>query len=160
MKKKILDILSRNARTPSGEIATTLGVSTEEVERLICEMEASNLLRGYHAVINEELYDAGQVRALIEVKVAPQRDGGFDRVAMRIARYPEVVSVYLVSGGYDLQLEVYGRSLQDVANFVSAKLSGIDGVISCSTFFMLKKYKESGRMMENDPELERLAISP
>ena len=81
-------------------------------------------------------------------------------MAQRIARFPEVTDLYLVSGGYDLQLEVCGRSLQEIASFVSAKLSTIEGIISCSTFFMLKKYKESGRMMNNDPELERLAVSP
>lgn len=160
MKKKILDILKRNARIEASQIAAMLNEKVCDVECAIKELEDTNVICGYHAVVNDELADDGMVRALIEVKVAPRRDGGFDKVAARIARFPEVTSVYLVSGNYDLQLEVYGRSLQDVANFVSAKLSTIDGIISCSTLFMLKKYKESGRMMNNDSELERIAVSP
>ena len=100
------------------------------------------------------------MRALIEVKVTPRREGGFDQVAQRIARYPEVTDLYLISGGFDLLLMVEGDSLQDVASFVSAKLSTIDGVISTSTGFMLKKYKESGRIMQNDEEYERLKVCP
>ncbi len=160
MKKKILDILSRNARTGTAEIAALLHEKEADIIKAIAELEAENVICGYHAVINNELAQDGMVRALIEVKVTPQRDGGFDKVAMRIARFPEVTSLYLVSGGYDLQLEVYGRSLQDIANFVAARLSSIDGVLSCSTLFMLKKYKESGRMMNNEPEVERLLVSP
>ncbi len=160
MKKKILDILKRNARMDVAEIAGLLNADPKDIEKAIRELEADNVICGYHAVVNDELADDGMVRALIEVKVSPQRDGGFDRAAMRIARFPEVTSVYLVSGNYDLQLEVYGRSLQDIANFVSAKLSTIDGVLSCSTLFMLKKYKESGRLMTNEPELERIVVSP
>ncbi|MDD4816901.1 MAG: Lrp/AsnC family transcriptional regulator [Victivallaceae bacterium] len=160
MKKKILDILKRNARMEVAEIAGLLNADPEAVAAAIHELEADNVICGYHAVVNDELADDGMVRALIEVKVSPQRDGGFDRAAMRIARFPEVINVYLVSGNYDLQLEVYGRSLQDIANFVAAKLSTIDGVLSCSTLFMLKKYKESGRLMTNEPELERIVVSP
>ena len=160
MKKKLLDILSRNARADVAEIAALLHTDAAHVSALIKELQDSHLICGYHAVINNELCDDNLVRALIEVKVTPQRDGGFDKVAQRIARFPEVTDLYLVSGGYDLQLEVCGRSLQEIASFVSAKLSTIEGIISCSTFFMLKKYKESGRMMNNDPELERLAVSP
>lgn len=160
MKNKILDILKRNARTGTAEIARKLGVSEAEVIEAIRELEQENVICGYQAVLNTSLVDDGMVRALIEVKVTPQRDGGFDRVAMRIARFPEVTSVYLVSGNYDLQLEVFGRSLQDVANFVAEKLSSIEGILSCTTLFMLKKYKEAGRLMDNDPELERIVVSP
>ncbi len=160
MKNKILDILKRNARTGTAEIAKKLGVPEAEVVDAIHELEQENVICGYQAVLNTSLVDDGMVRALIEVRVTPQRDGGFNRVAMRIARFPEVTSVYLVSGNYDLQLEVFGRSLQDVANFVSEKLSSIEGIISCTTLFMLKKYKEAGRLMDNDPELERIVVSP
>ena len=160
MKNKILDILKRNARTGTAEIARKLGVSEADVTEAIRELEQENVICGYQAVLNTSLVDDGMVRALIEVKVTPQRDGGFDRVAMRIARFPEVTSVYLVSGNYDLQLEVFGRSLQDVANFVAEKLSSIEGILSCTTLFMLKKYKEAGRLMDNDPELERIVVSP
>ena len=99
-----------------------------------------------------------RVKALIEVKVTPRREGGFDAVARRIAKYPEVTDVMLISGGYDLLLTVEGSSLAKVANFVSDKLATIDGVISTSTGFILKKYKESGRVMRNDEEYERLKI--
>jgi len=160
MKNKILDILKNNARIPASEIAEMVGATTGEVEKLIAELEEEGVICGYQAVLNNDLLDDGKVRALIEVKVAPRRDGGFDKVAMRLARFPEVTSVYLVSGGYDLQLEVYGSSLQDVARFVSGKLSTIDGIISCSTLFMLKKYKESGRLLNNDSELERILVAP
>ena len=100
------------------------------------------------------------MRALIEVKVTPQRDGGFDKIAKRLAKFAEVTDLYLVSGNYDLRVEVKGKTLQEVANFVAAKLSTIDGVLSTSTLFLLKKYKESGRIIDNDEEYNRLKICP
>lgn len=160
MKEKILEILRHNARTSSADIALQLQVEESSVDQAIREMEADGIICGYQAVVNNDLLNDGKVRALIEVKVTPQRDGGFDKSAMRIARFPEVTGLFLVSGSYDLQIEVYGQSLQDIANFVASKLSTIDGVQSCTTLFMLKKYKESGRMMKNEPEVERLLVSP
>ena len=142
------------------EIAKRVGATPEEVKAAILSLEDEGVIRGYKVILNESDLGISKVRALIEVKVTPRRDGGFDQVAQRIARYPEVTDLYLISGGFDLLLMVEGDSLQDIASFVSAKLSTIDGVISTSTGFMLKKYKESGRIMQNDEEYERLKVCP
>ena len=160
MKEKILALLRENARSSSDEIARRLGVSADEVDKEISELEKSGIICGYTAILNDVENDKKEVKALIEVKVTPTRDGGFDRVAKRIAKYPEVTDLMLVSGSFDLLLTVKGHSLNEVANFVAAKLATIDGVISTSTGFMLKKYKESGRMMEETEEYERLKICP
>ena len=122
-------------------------------------MESAGVIRGYAAIVTDEAPGSeSRVKALIEVKVTPSRDGGFDRVARRIAKFPEVTDLCLLSGGYDLQLTVEGNSLQQVANFVSGKLATIEGVISTTTAFQLKKYKESGMIMQSDEEYERLKI--
>lgn len=160
MKAKILDLLAEDARMSLADIAKRIGATPEEVKTAILALEDEGVIRGYKVILNESDLGISKVRALIEVKVTPQREGGFDQVAQRIARYPEVTDLYLISGGFDLLLMVEGDSLQDVASFVSAKLSTIDGVISTSTGFMLKKYKESGRIMQNDEEYERLKVCP
>ena len=160
MKAKILNLLTEDARMSLAEIAKRVGATPEEVKTAILSLEDEGVIRGYKVILNESDLGISKVRALIEVKVTPRRDGGFDQVAQRIARYPEVTDLYLISGGFDLLLMVEGDSLQDIASFVSAKLSTIDGVISTSTGFMLKKYKESGRIMQNDEEYERLKICP
>ena len=160
MKAKILNLLAENARMSLAEIAKRVGTTPEEVKAAILSLEDEGVIRGYKVILNESDLGISKVRALIEVKVTPRRDGGFDQVAQRIARYPEVTDLYLISGGFDLLLMVEGDSLQDIASFVSAKLSTIDGVISTSTGFMLKKYKESGRIMQNDEEYERLKVCP
>lgn len=160
MKAKILNLLTEDARMSLAEIAKRVGATPEEVKTAILSLEDEGVIRGYKVILNESDLGISKVRALIEVKVTPRRDGGFDQVAQRIARYPEVTDLYLISGGFDLLLMVEGDSLQDIASFVSAKLSTIDGVISTSTGFMLKKYKESGRIMQNDEEYERLKVCP
>ena len=160
MKAKILDLLAEDARMSLAEIARRIGATPDEVKEAILSLEDEGVIRGYKVILNESDLGISKVRALIEVKVTPRRDGGFDQVAQRIARYPEVTDLYLISGGFDLLLMVEGDSLQDVASFVSAKLSTIDGVISTSTGFMLKKYKESGRVMQNEEEYERLKVCP
>ena len=160
MKAKILDLLAEDARMSLAEIARRIGATPDEVKEAILSLEDEGVIRGYKVILNESDLGISKVRALIEVKVTPRRDGGFDQVAQRIARYPEVTDLYLISGGFDLLLMVEGDSLQDVASFVSAKLSTIEGVISTSTGFMLKKYKESGRVMQNDEEYERLKVCP
>ncbi|MDD3155536.1 MAG: Lrp/AsnC family transcriptional regulator [Victivallaceae bacterium] len=157
-KERILRLLRENARISNGDIAARLSISEKKVASAIAELEKEKIILGYTAVVND--LDEAVVRALIEVKVTPQRDGGFDHVAMRIARFPEVRTAKLVSGSYDLLIEVEGKTLQDVAGFVSAKLSSIDGVISCATSFQLKKYKEVGKIFENDEEDNRLKVSP
>ena len=160
MEKNILRLLRENARMPFAEIAERLGTDEKTVRAAVKKMEDEQIILGYTAVVNEDRLPDAKVRALIEVKVTPRRDGGFDEVARRIARFPEVVRLYLASGGYDLLLEVEGASLQEVAGFVSARLATIDGVISTSTSFQLKKYKESGRIMADEDEYERLPVTP
>ena len=160
MENRILALLSENARMSLAEMAARLETTPEAVREAIQSLEKRGVIRGYKVILNESELDSDKVKALIEVKVTPKREGGFDQVAQRIARYPEVTDLYLISGGFDLLLMVEGDSLQDIASFVSAKLSTIDGVISTSTGFMLKKYKESGRIMQNDEEYERLKVCP
>ena len=161
MEAKILALLGENARMSIAEMAARIGADADQVRAEIADLEKRGVIRGYKAILNEDvLAEEKKVRALIEVKVTPRRDGGFDQAARRIARYPEVKDLFLVSGSYDLLLTVEGESLQDVASFVSAKLSTIEGVLSTSTVFMLKKYKESGRIMQNDEEYERLKVCP
>lgn len=160
MENRILALLSENARMSLAEMATRLETTPEAVREAIQSLEKRGVIRGYKVILNESELDSDKVKALIEVKVTPKREGGFDQVAQRIARYPEVTDLYLVSGSFDLLLTVEGRSLQEVAMFVSAKLSTIEGVLSTSTGFLLKKYKESGRIMQNDEEYERLKVCP
>jgi DNA-binding Lrp family transcriptional regulator len=158
MQEHILNLLRENARISVEEIALRLNTSKDEVSKIITDLEEKNIICGYTAILNEST--SNKVSALIEVKVTPQRDGGFDTVAKRIAKFDEVKELYLVSGAYDLLLEVEGESLQQVAMFVSGKLSTIDGILSCSTGFQLKKYKQSGRIIENEESYERLKICP
>lgn len=142
------------------DIAKRVCADVETVKSVIATLEKEGVIRGYTVILNENDLGKSKVKALIEVRVTPQREGGFDAVANRIARYPEVTDLSLISGGFDLLLTVEGDSLQEVASFVSAKLSTIEGVISTSTGFLLKKYKESGRIMQNDEEYERLKVCP
>ena len=158
MQKNILNLLTENARISCEEIALRLNISVDEVKKCIADLEEKNIICGYTAILNEQ--DSTKVNALIEVRITPQRDGGFDTVAKRIAKFDEVKELYLVSGAYDLLLEVEGESLQQVAMFVSGKLSTIDGVLSCSTGFQLKKYKQSGKIIEGDESYERLKVCP
>ena len=160
MEKKILRLLKDNGRLNAAEIAERIGADTAAVQAVIQKLEAEQVILGYTAVVDEDRLPGAKVRALIEVKVTPRRDGGFDDVARRIAKFPEVVRLYLVSGGYDLLLEVEGDSLQTVAGFVSVRLATIDGVLSTATSFQLKKYKESGKIMTQEDEYERLPVSP
>ena len=160
MQQKILSLLKENARISLADICRRTGLSEAEAAAAIKALEKSGVIRGYTAILNENDDDQSQVKAIIEVKVTPRREGGFDQVARRIAMYPEVTDLMLVSGGFDLLLTVQGSSLKEVANFVAAKLATIDGVLSTSTGFMLKKYKESGRIMEDTDEYERLKVCP
>lgn len=159
MNKKIIALLRSNGRMSFEEIAAELSVESSVVAAAVSEMEKDGVIRGYTAIVSDEAPGSeNRVKALIEVKVTPSRDGGFDRVARRIAKFPEVTDLSLLSGSYDLLLTVEGASLQQVANFVSGKLATIDGVISTATSFQLKKYKESGMIMQSDEEYERLKI--
>ena len=160
MKKEIIRILQDNGRMTPEEIAERLDTDAETVNNLIAELEKENVIRGYRAVIDETKIDSSKVKAIIEVHIRPQREGGFDNIAKRIANFAEVTSLYLVSGGYDLELEVQGATLQDVAGFVSSKLATIDGVTSTATHFILKKYKEAGKIFEDGEHYERLKVTP
>lgn len=160
VKKDILRLLRQNARMRPEELADRLMVPAAEVERLIRELEADGTILGYYTLVDEERFEDAKVQAIIEVEVQPERDSGFDHVAMMISRFPEVRAVYLVSGGYDLRLEVAGESLQEVAFFVARKLACLEGVKGTATHFMLKKYKEAGFLLHEDEKYERLKIVP
>jgi len=157
---KLLKILTENAPIDLAKVAKAAKMTEKEVAKELKALEKSGLYRGCTAILDDAAYDQEQVRALIEVRITPRREGDFNQVARRIAKFPEVSDLALVSGSYDLFLTVRGSSLKEVANFVAAKLATIDGVISTSTSFQLKKYKESGHMMEDDEEYERLKVCP
>lgn len=157
----LLQLLRRKARISNQELADILSLDKDVVAVRVAAWEADGTILGYHAVIDPEATgDDESVSAFIEVKVTPERGGGFDRLAMRIARFDQVVSCYLASGGYDLMVVVEGGDLRDVARFVSEKLSSLEGVISTATHFRLKTYKENGFIFERATTTERLAVSP
>jgi DNA-binding Lrp family transcriptional regulator len=158
--EELLKILQTNALESRETIARMLGVSPDEVRARIADYEKRGVIRGYQAILNEDQLELDKVTAVIEVKVTPQREGGFDTIAQRISRFPEVRSAYLMSGTYDLLLFVEGRSLREVAAFVSERLSPLEGVLSTSTHFMLKTYKRFGVLMHQETTDERLSVSP
>ncbi len=159
IKEEILEILNEDARIPAKEMAVMLGVDETTVEKAIEELERDRVIVKYHAMINRDKTDDAGVEAIIEVKVTPQRDRGFDAIARRIYRFEEVRSVYLMSGTYDLMVLVEGQSMRQVAYFVAERLSTIDGVLSTATRFVLKKYKADGVVMDDDMD-ERLVVTP
>ena len=160
MSQEVLEILKRNARTSVEDIARETGQSPEAVAEAIEGYEKSGLIRGYRAIVNDDRLEDERVTAVIEVKVQPEREGGFDRVARRIARFPEVVNMYLMSGKFDLLLFIEGDSLKKVAAFVSQRLAPLEGILSTGTHFMLRTYKEDGVLMEDDPVDDRLQVTP
>jgi DNA-binding Lrp family transcriptional regulator len=157
---ELLKILEGNALESPENIARMLGISSADVTQRIADYEKRGVIRGYQAILNEDQLELDKVTAVIEVKVTPQREGGFDTIAERISRFPEVRSAYLMSGTYDLLLFVEGRSLREVAGFVSERLSPLEGVLSTSTHFMLKTYKRFGILMHQERSDERLTVSP
>ncbi|MCI0744814.1 MAG: Lrp/AsnC family transcriptional regulator [Verrucomicrobia subdivision 3 bacterium] len=157
---QLLKLLQENAALRPAQLAAMLNSSEEEIASRIKAYEADHVIVGYRAILNEEKLGMELVRAVIEVKITPERGGGFDRLAERIAKYSEVKSCYLMSGGYDLLVVVEGKNLRDVATFVSEKLATIHGVISTATHFMLKPYKEQGMLMYHEHDDERLAVTP
>lgn len=156
----LLELLRRKARFSHKELADLLSADPDTIAKRLAAWENDGTIRGYHAVIDPEVAGDTSVSAFIEVKVTPERGGGFDRLAMRIARFDQVVSCYLASGGYDLMVVVEGSDLREVARFVSEKLSTLDGVLSTATHFRLKTYKEAGFIFERDVTTERLAVAP
>lgn len=159
MKKRLLDILERDATLSIASLAVRLNCSEDAVRILMNELIADRQIIGYKAILPESS-TSDTVEALIEVKIAPRREGGFDTPAKRIARFPEVTDLALVSGSCDLFVMVKGSSLHEIAAFVAEKLATIDGVISTATTFQLKKYKVSGRLLEETETAERLAVCP
>lgn len=155
---EILQILENNSKASCDEIATMLGIDNKTVEETINELTEQGIILSYDTTINWEKTDLEIVQALIEVKVAPQRSNGFDKVAERIYKFPEVKDCYLMSGGFDLTVVVEGKTMKEVALFVSSKLAPIDSVISTSTHFVLKKYKDKGVIFEKKTKDEREAI--
>jgi len=157
---QLLKLLRENAALTPAQLSKMLNLPEAEVVVKIRAYEKDNVILGYRTVLNEERLGVDLVRAVIEVKITPERGGGFDRLAERIARYAEVNSCYLMSGGYDLLVIVEGNSLREVATFVSEKLATIQGVLSTATHFMLKPYKEQGVLMTREQNDERLAVAP
>jgi len=156
----LLKMLRENAAITPAQLSRMLDRPEAEVTARIKEYERDQVILGYRTVLNEEKLGVDLVRAVIEVKIAPERGGGFDRLAERIAKYAEVNSCYLMSGGYDLLVVVEGKTLREVAAFVSEKLATIQGVLSTATHFMLKPYKEQGVLMAREQNEERLAVTP
>jgi DNA-binding Lrp family transcriptional regulator len=157
---ELLKLLQQNALEPRDHLAKLLNLSRADVDQRIAAYEKAGVIRGYQAVLNEDQLDLDTVTAVIEVKVTPQREGGFNHIAERISKFPEVRSAYLMSGTYDLLLFVEGRHLREVATFVSERLSPLEGVLSTSTHFMLKTYKRLGVLMHQESSDERLSVSP
>ena len=157
-ENSVLKILTEDARMPASKIAAMLSVSEEEVKTCIAKMEQSGLLVKYTAIVNSEKTEEAIVEALIEVKVSPKKKEGFDGIAKQIASFPEVKAVYLMSGAYDLAVFIQDKTLQQVARFVSERISTFDGVISTATHFILKKYKIEGVLTEKEDADYRLSI--
>jgi DNA-binding Lrp family transcriptional regulator len=157
---ELLDILQTNALESRENIARMLSVPVAEVNARIADYEKRGVIRGYQAILNEDQLNSDKVTAVIEVKITPQREGGFDIIAHRLSRFAEVRSAYLMSGSYDLLLFVEGRTLREVAGFVSERLASLEGVLSTSTHFMLKTYKRFGVLMHQENRDERLSVSP
>lgn len=162
MMKKLLSILRDNARTPIRQIADRLGRKPKEVETMIAKLEKNGTILGYHAVINpEKAPGPTPVLGIIEIKVTPQRDVGYDGVAGLIAKHRQVHTVYLISGQSDLVVMVEGKSLHEVADFVAQRLATIKGVEATTTHFLLRKYKENGIIIHGEPDsAERLPVTP
>ncbi|WP_026571506.1 MULTISPECIES: Lrp/AsnC family transcriptional regulator [Sediminibacillus] len=158
---EILEILEGNARTPLATIADMMEMEKHEVEKIVKSLEERDIILNYQAVINWDHVPSNDgVTAMIDVKVAPKREIGFDGVAERIYRFPEVKAVYLMSGAYDLSVQIEGKTMKEVAFFVSKKLSTLDSVLSTTTHFLLKKYKHDGVIFEPEQKDKRAVVSP
>ena len=158
MREKILTFIEKNSRINLKELAIMLGVDEASVANEIAAMEQENVICGYHTLIDWDKAGLEKVTAMIEVRVTPQRGMGFDKVAERIYNYPEVNSVYLISGGFDFMVTIEGKTLREVSQFVSDKLSPLDSVLSTKTNFILKKYKDHGTVMAEQPKDERIEL--
>lgn len=156
----IIKQLQKNSKLSTSELADLLARDEKEIAEQIATFEKEGAILGYHVVVDPEKAGDSGVTALIEVKLTPERGGGFDRLAARISKFDSVTSCYLMSGGYDLAVVVSGETLREVASFVTEKLSTIEGVISTATHFQLKVYKQSGFFAQTESEPTRLAVAP
>ncbi len=159
LKERILRAIDKNSKLDAAELAIMLGSSRDEVVAAIAEMEADKVICGYPTLIDWDKLSNEKVTALIELKVTPQRGQGFDRIAERIYKFDEVESVYLMSGGFDLTVIIRGKSMRQVAGFVSEKLAPMEAILSTATHFVLKKYKDQGIVMQADEEDTRIPVS-
>lgn len=160
MREKILSFIEKNSRVDLEELAVLLGMEESDVANELAQMESEGVICGYHTLIDWDKVTTEKVNALIEVRVTPQRGKGFDEIAERIYKYPEVEACYLMSGGYDLMVFLEGKSLKEVSTFVTQKLSTLDSVISTTTHFILKKYKDHGTIMHQKIKDERIMVTP
>ena len=160
MRKKILKYIEKQSKVDLKELAVMLGSDEVSVANEIADMEREKIICGYHTLIDWDKAGVETVTALIEVRVTPQRNQGFDRIAERIYNYPEVTSVYLISGSYDLLVTLEGKSLKEISSFVSEKLSTLDSVLSTATHFILKKYKDHGTILTKKEVDERIQVTP
>ncbi len=159
-EQALLHLLEENAQTPAATLAAMLQSTEPEVAAKIRDLEERRVILAYKAIIDDERAGADVVKAVIEVRITPERGGGFNRLAERISKFGEVSSCFLMSGGYDLLVFLEGRTLREVATFVSEKLATLEGVLSTATHFMLKTYKDQGVLIEPDRSDERLKVSP
>ena len=160
IRSEILKHLEKNSKADLGELAILLGTDEISVANEIADMEKEGIICGYHTLIDWEKTSSEKVTALIEVRVTPQRGQGFDSIAERIYNYPEVQSVYLISGAFDLLVILQGKTLREVSSFVSDKLSTLDTVLSTATHFILKKYKDYGTILAKKTKDERMLMTP
>ena len=160
MREKILTFIEKNSRIDLKELAIILGVDEASVVNELQKMEEEHIICGYHTLINWDNTSEEKVTALIEVKVTPQRGMGFDKIAERIYQYNEVNAVYLMSGAFDFAVFIEGKTMKEVALFVSSKLSTLDSVLSTSTHFVLKKYKDHGTVLVEEVQDERMLVTP
>ena len=160
IRRQILLYLEKHSRVELGELAVLLGTDEVTIANEMAAMEKEKIICGYHTLIDWDKAGSEYVNALIEVKVTPQRDKGFDETAERISNYPEVEAVYLISGGYDLMVLVEGKTIQEVSRFVSSKLAPIEDVVSTVTYFIMKKYKDHGTTMFEKKKSERMLVTP
>lgn len=160
MREELLSLIEKNSKMSLKELAVLLGADELEIANEMEALENEGVICGYHTLIDWDKTKSEKVTALIEVRVTPQRGQGFDKIAERIYKYPEVRSVYLISGGFDLLVTLEGKSLKEISAFVSDKLSTLDSVLSTATHFILKKYKDHGTILDKKHEDEREVITP
>ena len=155
---KLLELLNENARYTNAQLSAMLGEPKEDIEKRIKKYEKQGVIKGYKTIINWEMTDFERLTAIIELKVSPKKNIGFEEIAETVMRFDEVESVYLMSGGYDLMVMVTGKSFQEIAMFVAKRLAPLDSVLSTATHFLLRRYKQDGVILHGEPVDERRNI--